>query len=246
MSFHLDPIHKHDTKVVIYDSPVHGRGVFVTCDIKIGEYVCYYSGVNVIIEDFLKFDNRDEYVIPVPNESGKVRIGSKNFPDDQGIGQFINDSCYPSIPFENNSSLRDPMIYSYCETALTEYFHRSMEGRNVSFVHALDPWNIFAIKNISKGEELFIHYGSDQWLSHYCRQCKYPIWRLILAQLQSNPIVPSQECLTDSLAKKVIDNVLRIHVSSLQWETIGLRKHSPKEKIEAILQMKKIFPFNNS
>lgn len=133
-------------------SDVHGNGVFATEDIKKGEYICEYGGDVVTNEEFHNKYNDNLYALNISHNY--LIIGHQVPKDSMKIGQLINDFA----TFDNEGT---DIIEKY-------YFYKikSMKGANVDFMRVGKfKMLIVALRDIKKGEELFVSYGAGYWNS---------------------------------------------------------------------------------
>jgi hypothetical protein len=143
--------------------PGAGLGVFSTKHFKEGEYICYYDGIVFDPEtyqdkDYLELDKHLEYdyELAYPDYGSSASIfGYKNPRTDDGIGQFINDAAS-----------YEPTGYYAVDTALKQcYIAHSVSMENV----VIRGKQVYAKRDISKGEELYFHYGDTYWKGKYAR-----------------------------------------------------------------------------
>jgi hypothetical protein len=64
------------------------------------------------------------------------------------------------------------------DKAIDKYLERSLKIENVSFKEK--DFKIYATRNIHKGAEIYLSYGSDYWLSKIAREMKEPLTRLFI------------------------------------------------------------------
>ena len=83
--------------VEVRNSPVHGKGVFTTKDIKKGEFVCFYDGDLKAFLELIQISRDDgsienRYWISHPRNPEIILCGYQTPHNNLGIGQLINDS----------------------------------------------------------------------------------------------------------------------------------------------------------
>jgi len=147
--------------VEVRDSPIHGRGVFTLRKIKRGERVCFYDGefktqsqLHKQASD-KKIPLNKQYWMSHPSKPDVTLCGFSTPQNQFGVGQLINDSKMPKIEdLDYRKGLEE------CE----EYVTESQRLANMSFMPEGKEFYIYAIKDIEKDEELFLHYGYKMWL----------------------------------------------------------------------------------
>lgn len=143
--------------VEVRPSKVHGRGVFALRDIKVGEFVCTYDGELLLTTAMMKNSSVYEdgrYCLTHPKNPKLVLCGYKYPKNKTGVGQLVNDAKI--------IQLRE-LDYKDGIKACRKYVKESKELANVDFM-CKDNFNIHAVRDIKKDEELFIHYGYAYWL----------------------------------------------------------------------------------
>jgi hypothetical protein len=163
-------------KVKLAPSPIHGNGVFATCDIKQGEIITLFpchilerqsykdrksTGTCTLLSEavFNAFgqgytcasDPRlDDYRFSFATGNYNI-IGHPALDDDPSyMGHFINDAAKPTEDMES----------------VQIYINVSMSKRNCvmktveSFVAA-----VVAVRDIKAGDEILMTYGADYWTS---------------------------------------------------------------------------------
>ena len=142
--------------------------------------MCVYDGINVdtLPQDLEKF----RFSIQGPSS---VRIGFSDPKSDTGVGQLINHAS----SFSFDDSLRDENGFFRTSsksviTSITNYTNTSQQGANVTFGD--EHFNICATRDIKKGEELFIHYGIDYWLTLATLTTDEPFTRVSCQLIQKN------------------------------------------------------------
>jgi len=156
ISYYYVPELKCCKDVEVKNSPKHGKGVFTTKRIKKGQCVGFYDGMMFEFEngerdapyiylmlgccfnnaDFLQNTLDPNFVIggfPVPNRSR------------YGIATYINTGYASAIPDVNKQ-----MFLNNCY-------------REIYWVDGKMGYKYITTRNIDKGEELLIDYGSIYW-----------------------------------------------------------------------------------
>lgn len=159
-------------KVHIGKSHVHGKGVFAHENIEQGELITFYPGDFVIFSPY-----GDECNIVMM--SNKAEEKYKNISNMNDIKKHMDyrykfniNICYsivgdPSI--EHHSSylghmINDPVKYIPSKMSEFEYVCESTEKTNCFTVSIGDlHLGIVALKNIKKGDELFMSYTPTYW-----------------------------------------------------------------------------------
>jgi uncharacterized protein len=130
----------------IRTSPIHGRGLYAARDIKKGERVVEYIGEKITKAESLR--------------RGNALIEKSKVTGEGAVYIFILNKTHDidgSVP-ENEARLMNHSCNPSCEASIER-------GR---------IW-YFALRNIQKGDELYINYGFDvdTWEEHPCR-CNAP------------------------------------------------------------------------
>jgi hypothetical protein len=130
--------------------PNAGRGVFVTRDFSVGEYICYYDGY-IKKNPFTITEIEQEYGI------GESLIGYPTPRNEEGVGQLINDGDKLNIPSTLNQKEKEQELFRYTL--------RSSNKQNIY----IEPGNnhrmsVYALENLKSGSELFYYYGGRYWL----------------------------------------------------------------------------------
>ena len=133
--------------------PGAGMGVFASKNIKKDSIITEYKGkiYKNSNEQKLKNINKielDEYTLNLGN--GKSIIGDKNCRNVNSCAQLINDRAILDNP--------QKLIYENANKYI-----KSIENVNCEFVTISGKTYAKAVKDIKKGEELFIHYGYNYW-----------------------------------------------------------------------------------
>ena len=159
-----------DLDTIVKKSRVHGVGVFVTRDVKKDEKLCYFHGIEYdpsepipseLLEPLLTY--RGSFF---DAESGKkiFIIGYKPPQDPRGIAQLINDGAILKLSFlENKNNLPK---YNYQKYMLDHRKYKLEAKKYVNVYSSLYGW-YYAQRDLNKGEELFISYGKDFWITLY-------------------------------------------------------------------------------
>lgn len=61
------------------------------------------------------------------------------------------------------------------------YNKHSYENMNVSYSKDGEEYVMYSRRNIKAGEELFVSYGSDYWVTHFCKTSEYPLHKLLVS-----------------------------------------------------------------
>ena len=158
-----------------------GRGVFANKSFKKGQYVCFYDGKDV---EFSKLKKSNfTYSMTHPSKQGYVRLGFPEPKCDDGLGQLIND--YWAFKLNDTHRDEDFSVFTITNTVqlIEEYETRSKGYQNVEFE---EDFRLIAKRDIMAGEELYLHYGIDYWLSHIYKQTDEPLTKLfVLLQMKS-------------------------------------------------------------
>ena len=171
-----------DPLVEVQDSKVHGKGVFAIKDIKKGQAVCFYDGKIVdrsnlaeLVTAYQESLMDSDYWMTYPKNPNKTLYGYKTPKTVFGIGQIINDGAKPEITMLN---------YKHGIRACEEYFEKSYKLWNISFKLTGPDFWFYAERDITEGEELFLHYGWRSWLTMLNKKLTNEtkdahIWRLL-------------------------------------------------------------------
>ncbi len=146
-----------------------GSGVFATRKYKKGACICYYDGeYNDTKED-------QEYAMINPY-SKKNLIGYKIPRTKNGVGQIINDYCRVKLP---DQIMTVSLFLQITTKILTEYTENSIKNANVTFYPGeKNLFKLYAKRDIFAGEELYLHYGVNYWLSNIFNNSIQPLIRL--------------------------------------------------------------------
>jgi len=142
-------------------SEVHGRGVFATRDIKRGERVCFYDGQFKTQEQLhkqvreKKIPLNKNYWMAHPSNPNITLCGYVEPQNKHGVAQLINDSKMPDVQH---------LDYAKGLEECEEYITESRRLANVSFMPEGKEFHVYAICDIPKNNELFLHYGYKMWL----------------------------------------------------------------------------------
>ena len=52
---------------------------------------------------------------------------------------------------------------------------------NVGYSKDGEEYVMYSRRNIKAGEELFVSYGSDYWITHFCKISEYPLHKLLVS-----------------------------------------------------------------
>jgi hypothetical protein len=196
-----------EVKVQLRGSDVHGRGVFATADISVGEKICFFDGddrslrfkVTMLrhsdnqtkegclgIKDPARLFGHICHGLPDVNMFAKhhnkrdvVRIGKTEPDHDFGVGQFINDGCKPN--------LLDKLDFGVGYKQLKSYLEDSEQKANVQM--GPNYWFV-ASRPIRRGVELLTHYGLEFWLQKLMLESSVPAWRFYYYSLMDQQTKP--------------------------------------------------------
>lgn len=131
-----------DAPYHIYDSPIHGRGLYASVDIPAETWIVEYVGEKIDKEES---DRRANELLDKTKENGGARVYMFILNDEWDIdgdvetndARLMNHSCEPNV---------EAQIW---------------DEKEIWFV---------ALRDIQKGEELFFNYGFDleNWEEHPC------------------------------------------------------------------------------
>ena len=132
-------------------SPIHGRGVFTTRNVKKGEKLCMYGGKRVARKD-------SDPLSPYKYALSKTEVleGDPNPQNKIMVAQLINDAC--SIEIDEKDSFLT-VLTKFCR-----YLAITAKCGNVDFVKGKEVVCI-ALKDIPIGTELLVPYGIPYWVS---------------------------------------------------------------------------------
>lgn len=151
--------------VTVYDSPIHGKGVFAIENISKGEVCTLYPCDAVIIgnmctfRDGVIFENVDSYKFNL-NKIYKIS-GNPNKWSNAYCGHMIND---PSNNAQKIQSLNESTPHDKIMKTIIEYEIRCMNFENCEFKSGEYYCYIIATRDIQKGEELSSSYGWPYWV----------------------------------------------------------------------------------
>jgi hypothetical protein len=166
---------KTHLEVKLSTIPGAGNGVFTSRDIKQGDPVCYYAG-----RDEPQGENStDPYAIQ-HQFNGTIRVGHRFAEGTHGVGQLINDAA--SLDF-TVLPLNDHGFFSIksMKNLEIDYNKHSYENMNMSYSKDGEEYVMYSRRNIKAGEELFVSYGSDYWVTHFCKTSEYPLHKLLVS-----------------------------------------------------------------
>ncbi len=119
----------------------------------------------------------DPFAIQHPSQKS-VRIGVR---EDRGlgVGQFINDGV--SLAVKDVSYNKHGIMHaSVWAKRVQTYTNVSRQLANVSFKRGSPEWCLYATRDVNEGEELFLHYGSEYWITQIFLASEYPMEKLVL------------------------------------------------------------------
>ena len=211
-----------------------GRGVFANKSFKKGQYVCFYDGKDV---EFSKLKKSNfTYSMTHPSKQGYVRLGFPEPKCEDGVGQLINDYC----AFELNDAHRDAEFSAFTIASTTrvieEYETRSVNNQNVMFG---GDFRLVALRDIMAGEELYLHYGIDYWLSHIHKQTDEPLTKLfVLLKMKSLQYFESKYWMDGILCDPTfILQYLQILPNGNIMQCLKLVGKSPAEQLKALIRI---------
>lgn len=163
---------KTHLEVKLSTIPGAGNGVFTLKDIKQGEPVCYYAGCE-------GKDSSDPYAIE-QRANNALRIGYRYAEGTHGVGQLINDAT--SIDF-TILPLNEHGFFSLqsARTLENAYNKQTNEQMNICYRTDGEEFIMYASRNIKAGEELFVSYGPDYWVTHFCNTSEYSLHKLLVS-----------------------------------------------------------------
>jgi SET domain-containing protein len=206
--------------------PNAGNGVFATEDIKKGEKICYYDGVDVEAHTVNICETDMSYALTKDKEHKYTRLGNPLKTTAYNVGQFCNDSCCPIITDINYPSVKK---------AFDEYLIKTKSLLNIVREN-YDDFHMVALKDIKKGEEIFYSYGVGYWLIHFLKISTDSFLRLILysllTQFETNEF-------TDEQALYIFENVMNHDLNNSFWIDT-FKKNSPKNYLLRIMKQLKI------
>lgn len=182
-------------KVEIKKSPIHGRGVFATRDIKKGEYITKYCPDKMIFyrdDESAKVNARCfPYILNHP-DGKRVLVGDPESEFDLDHCGFLVNDTYKAV-------LPDSLDFDENLKAAIDYYETGLRRSNV----VLAP-KMHAARNIKKGEELVTNYGFNYWLTrkHHvleipddirrvCMMCSDPSFLQIILEMKERRDVPA-------------------------------------------------------
>lgn len=166
---------KTHLEVKLSTIPGAGNGVFTLRDIKNGEPVCYYAGH----DEPMGKNSTDPYAIH-HQFNGTIRVGYRFAEGTHGVGQLMNDAAsldFTVLPL-NENGLFSIKSMKNLENA---YNKHSDENMNVGYTKDGEEYVIYSRREIKAGEELFISYGSEYWVTHFCKISEYPLHKLLVS-----------------------------------------------------------------
>ena len=216
--------------------PNAGRGVFANKDYKKGDYVCFYDGID---KDRKIFSNTNyEFAMANPFVPGFIRFGFKDTIHSEGIGQIINDS--QMFVFQE-SKKNDKGLFSLraIQPTIQLYETESTNNANVIF-HEDIPFKLVAKRDILSGEELYLSYGLNYWLSHILSTTEYPFIRLVGLLLNKRLIYKKgnffvNDIITDPII--IMESILQIKLNGTIISMCGLSHLSPSEKLRELIKL---------
>ena len=143
-----------DKRFIIAPSSISkaGNGVFVGDRITKGQTACYYDGID-LNADQISMSNPSPYII---QSSHGIRDGYRKQRNPCGVCQLINDAATLKITL--------PLTLSKVKAAIEMYESTSLLKTNL-YLHAHDPYLMYASRDLEPSDELFISYGASYWLT---------------------------------------------------------------------------------
>lgn len=163
---------KTHLEVKLSTIPGAGNGVFTLSDIKQGEPVCYYAGRDEPIGKNIT----DPYAIH-HRFNNTIRVGFRTPEGTHGVAQIINDAA--SIDFAN-LPLNEHGFFSIKSMKNLENDYNKQSDENMNMGYG-EEYVMYSRINIKAGEELFVSYGSDYWITHFCKISEYPLHKLLVS-----------------------------------------------------------------
>jgi len=166
---------KTHLEVKLSTLPGAGNGVFTLRDIKNGEPVCYYAGRDEPIGK----NSTDPYAIQ-HQFNNTIRLGYRFAEGTHGVGQLINDAAsldFTILPL-NDHGFFSIQTMKNLENA---YNKHSYENMNVTYRKDGEEYVMYSCRNIKAGEELFVSYGTEYWVTQFCKTSEYPLHKLLVS-----------------------------------------------------------------
>jgi hypothetical protein len=192
--------------------PGAGNGVFTLKDIKQGEPVCYYAGRDEPAEK----NSQDPYAIH-HMFNNTVRVGFRVPEKSHGVAQLVNDASYLDF---NSLELNENGLFPLCAIKKLEddYNKCSYEKMNVCYDKYGEEYVMYARQNIKAGEELFVSYGTDYWISQFDISCDYPLRKLLIYRKNIKQIIDSK----NDQDAMIFMKSLRILNNGVIYQTLGV------------------------
>jgi len=213
-----------------------GNGLFTTKCFKKGEFICYYDGE----EKNIKSEEDFSYSITNPFTK-KTLIGYNYIKNNNGVGQFINDYCSFNLCDDERDELQ---LYKINSNKINEkikiYNKNSISNSNVSFKKGKKYiFKLYATRDINCGEELYLHYGINYWISKIQITCDEPFTKLWCLLKNENLKIKNNNFYID---EKIIDvdlifTILSIFPNGNIIKTLEFDKYDNKTKILKIIEM---------
>lgn len=180
-------------KFIYKKSDVSGYGLFANTDIKTDETICYYVGTKVDVP--LKFEF-EPYGIQYDEQTIIIAETDINKLPPEGYAQFLNDGGFVEMNAKQFIKCMNSLItHSNMEASLNEfvdettidllgeclwYKFNSSKTSNVRFHRDTKKKTIIikSIKDIEKGEELFVEYGVNYWIGYCLEKHKEHIFNI--------------------------------------------------------------------
>jgi hypothetical protein len=211
-----------------------GNGVFTTRNYKKGEFICYYDCIEGMIT------NHKQFIYSIKCND-KTYIGYNTIRDINGIGQFINDySAFELSDDDRNDQGLYTVTSSVISNKINNYIKLSQEKSNVIFKNdTFDLFKLYAIRDIETGEELYLHYGIDYWITNIQLTTDEPFTRLYCL-LKNNALhIKNSKILLENkiITASHLFNVLHINPSGNIMKHLKLQNKKDIEKVNFIIKM---------
>lgn len=174
-----------------------GKGVFTKKFIKKGTIISQYTGSKRLISSALKrtsiYKKNDKYIYDFDDEKTCI-IGSTNMAklNNKGIAQFCNDTISKTLNNLNN---------------------------NCNFTEIDGNLYIKAIQNIMPGEELYVSYGINYWISEIINNNSlYDFTYVSWAQKMNSIVKICNDYLEENFAYEILDFDEDTHILSIFLE----------------------------
>lgn len=212
-----------------------GNGVFATKAYNKGDYICFYDGEDRDPKSL------DEFAYSIANPSnGKPFTGFDHVKNKDGVGQIINDSCMFEL---NDEDKNDKGLFSLSSDKINkkinDYKTNSVANSNVGFMGS--DFKIYASKNINVGEELYLPYGIEYWISMIMSKNKDPMTRLYCIIKNNLLIVCNNQLYFNNVltSPSIIFEIIGTTSDSNLIKGYGLCDYNNKKKIIKLIDLLK-------